>query len=216
MELSIDERRLIDRAVHREPEAFSELYLRYQPSVLRHIYYVVGDADEASDITSEAFLRAWKAIERFEDRGVSIRAWLVKIAYNLATRHVKRQRRSRAMSDLDMTMLQDEVALSPDEATEKSFELQNLHRAILALPTIQRKVIVLRSLNQMGYDEVGAIIGKSSGAVRVIQHRAIRALRGLLQESDFRALSGRIGEGDALETSVRAATRLRIAQRNAN
>jgi len=216
MELSIEERRLIDRAVHREPEAFSELYLRYHPSVLRHIYYVVGDVEEASDITSEAFLRAWKAIERFEDRGVSIRAWLVKIAYNLATRHVKRQKRNRAMSDLDLTVLHDENSPTPHEVTEKSFELQSLHWAILSLPTIQRKVIVLRSLNQLSYDEVASIIGKSSGAVRVIQHRAIRALRSLLEEADFWAISGRVGETEALESSAKGAARLRIAQRNAN
>jgi RNA polymerase sigma-70 factor (ECF subfamily) len=216
MELSIDERRLIDRAVHREPEAFSELYVRYHPSVLRHIYYVVGDAEEASDITSEAFLRAWKAIEGFEDRGISIRAWLVKIAYNLATRHLKREKRARVMSDLDVTMLHDDQRPSPHEMAEKSFELQSLRWAILSLPAVQRKVIVLRSLNQLEYHEVGAIIGKSSGAVRVIQHRAIRALRAILEDADFKSLSGRVDETEVVEASANGPARLRMAQPNAN
>ena len=212
MELSTSERKLLSRAIHREPEAFSELYLQYRQSVLRHVYYLVGNLEEADDITSETFLRAWKAIERFEDRGISIQAWLLKIAYNLGNQHLRRRRPTVTVKDIDDVLFDDNA---PEVAAERSMEMRALGRALLSLPAIQRKVVVLRFLNELRYEEIEAIVGKSNGALRVIQHRAFQALRQSLAESQ---LSSAVMEERLLaEASSEPAgkTTLRVAQQPA-
>ena len=140
----------------------------------------------------------------------------MRIGYNLACRQVKRRRRTETVSDFDGLIQGDDSKLAPDLATERSFELRALQGAILALPAIQRQVIVLRSLNQLGYAEVGTIVGKSSGAVRVIQHRALQALRRLLEETDFRAISARVGVAEVVQNGATGAPKLQVAQPNAN
>jgi RNA polymerase sigma-70 factor (ECF subfamily) len=185
MELSTSERKLLTRAIHREPEAFSELYLQYRPSVLRHVYYIVGSPEEADDITSETFLRAWKAIGTFEDRGVSILAWLLRIAYNLSNQHFRRRKPTLSVKDVDGLLFDDH---QPDVAAERALRLQAVSDALKTLPKIQRQVVMLRFMNDLDYDEIAAITGKSKGALRVIQHRAFQALRRHLAEPDLEAI----------------------------
>jgi RNA polymerase sigma-70 factor (ECF subfamily) len=94
MALSPEERILISRAVKRDRDAFAKLYVQYHDSVLRRVMLIVGRREEAEDITGEAFLRAWNAVDRFEDRDVSILAWLCKIAERRAYEHIRKHRPS--------------------------------------------------------------------------------------------------------------------------
>ncbi len=177
MPLSTEERKLISRAIHRDREAFAELYVQYHPAVLHRLLALVGNRQEADDLTSETFLRAWNAIHRFEDRGVSIQAWLFIIAQRLAVTYLVRRRRNVA---LDHVLLEVNPDDSPEQVAERAAEFAAVRRAMLALPHLQREVLVKRFLENLSYDEVVAGVGKPIGTVRVIQHRALRALRRLL------------------------------------
>ena len=79
-----DEATLVARAINRDREAFAELYFRHHDVVLRRVRRVIGDTQDSYDITSEVFLRAWNTIDRYEDRGVPILAWLCTIGHRLA------------------------------------------------------------------------------------------------------------------------------------
>ena len=207
MALTPTESQLINRAVHREPEAFSDLYLKYQPIVLRHIYYLVGNMAEAEDLTSETFLRAWNSIGRFQERGLSIRAWLLKIGLNLRHDHFRRSRRAFPATDLAAFgphVVDPDPWVSPDLVVEASLHRQALRAAISTLPNVQRKVIILRFLNELSYTEIQSITGKSPGAIRVIQHRALKALQRLLRGSDFEVLAKRT-LSDSLEPAPASA-----------
>ena len=184
MALSSAEKDLLSRAIRRDREAFGELYLLYQKPIFRFVRYLVNDPHEADDLTSETFLRAWNAIERFEDRDVSIEAWLLKIARNIAIRHLN-VRNKRQHVDVEDVVLEANPRYSPERLAEGSMEKDAVRRAILMLPSMQRQVVVLRFLENLNYPEVEAILGKSSGAIRVLQHRALKALRSLIGDAVF-------------------------------
>lgn len=188
MPLSQFERRLLKRACRRDPRAFSDLYVAYYRPVYMEIYGLTRDADETDDLTSEAFLRAWNAIDRFEDRGCSLETWMERIARNLALTHIGK--RGRETSSLELDWIVDS-APQPDEKADIEFETEVLRQAMIDLPAVQRQVLTLRFFEELSYDEVAEAIGKPQGTVRVIQHRALRSLRELLEKSGIFRPGGR-------------------------
>jgi RNA polymerase sigma-70 factor (ECF subfamily) len=169
---------VIARAISRDLEAFTELYRKHAARILRHINYLVGDHYEADDLTNETFFRAWQVIHRYEDRGIPFENWLLKIGHNLASRHLKSRKPTRDIEDLNVEA-GDEV--SPERITETASEAEFLKAAILELPEPQRQVVIWRFLEDMSYEEVEAMLGKSNGAIRVIQYRALKQLRAILE-----------------------------------
>jgi RNA polymerase sigma-70 factor (ECF subfamily) len=183
MALSSDERGLIARAITRDPEAFSELYIRFHDPVLRRVITVVKDRGDAEDITAETFLRAWNAIGRFQDRDVSILAWFCTIGERLAIKHVKHFRPNVAVDDVVITAPVDS---NPENVVEQAVGLAALKSALSELPAAQRDILTHRYLDEMGYSELGMVTGKAAGTVRVMHHRALKALRAILSKPDRR------------------------------
>jgi RNA polymerase sigma-70 factor (ECF subfamily) len=177
MAISSEERTLISRAVKRDPDAFAQLYVRFYDQVLRRVSTIVRDRYDAEDITSEAFLRAWNAIPRFEVRDVSILAWFCTIAERLAVKHVKGRRLNVPVED---TLFDLSLDASPDLSYEREADAALIKAALNELPSMQREVVSMRFLEDLSYNELGAATGKSVGTVRVIQHRALKALRAIV------------------------------------
>ena len=170
----IDELTLVRRAIRRDREAFGALYDRHVVRVYRHIYYMVGKPAEAEDLTAQAFLQAWVAIERYQIRGAPFVSWLLRIAHNLAVSHL---RSSREGAELPDTLVDSSRQGNPEEEVQRLAEGARVREAILGLRDEQRQVIMLRFVDDLEYREVSEIVGKSVAAVRVIQHRALNALR---------------------------------------
>ena len=170
----VDERTLVKRAVRRDQEAFGELYNRHVSRVYRHVYYMVGNPAEAEDLTAQAFLQAWKAIERYQIRGAPFVSWLMRIAHNLGVSHLRSRKPS---AELPETLVDQSREGSPDEVLQRQVDGDRVHEAILHLREEHRRVIILRFVEDLEYREVAEIVGKSVPAVRVIQHRALIALR---------------------------------------
>jgi RNA polymerase sigma-70 factor (ECF subfamily) len=169
-----DDLPLVLRAIDRDQEAFGELYDRHVVRVYRHIYYMVGNAAEAEDLTAQAFMRAWEAIPRYQVRGAPFVSWLLRIAHNLGVSHLRSRRES---SELHDGIVDQKAYRDPEASYERSAEEELVREAILKLRPEQRQVIVLRFIEDLEYPEVAAIIGKTVAAVRVIQHRALGSLR---------------------------------------
>lgn len=174
---------LIRRATTRDQGAFGDLYQMYIDKVYRHIYYMVGRKEEAEDITAQTFLQAWQAIERFRPGDASFLAWLLRIAHNLAI--------SRFRSRRDYLPLEDgwgwgiaDSRSSPDKLYEIKDDSERLRQAIMRLKGIYRQVVVLRFIDDLDYEQVACILGRSVAAVRVIQHRALVNLRRMMEEAD--------------------------------
>lgn len=169
-----DDTPLVYRAIERDQDAFGELYDRHVVRVYRHIYYMVGNAAEAEDLTAQTFLRAWEAIERYQVRGAPFVSWLLRIAHNLGVSHLRSKRESSQLHD---GIVDEKPRIDPESSYVQTAEEELVREAILRLRDEQRQVIVLRFIEDLDYKEVAEIIGKSVAAIRVIQHRALNSLR---------------------------------------
>jgi RNA polymerase sigma-70 factor, ECF subfamily len=169
-----DDTPLVLRAIRRDQDAFGELYDRHVVRVYRHIYYMVGNAAEAEDLTAQTFLRAWEAIERYQVRGAPFVSWLLRIAHNLGVSYLRSKRES---SELHDGIVDTKERRDPEWSYQQTAEEELVREAILKLREEQRQVIILRFIEDLDYKEVAEIIGKSVAAIRVIQHRALNSLR---------------------------------------
>jgi RNA polymerase sigma-70 factor (ECF subfamily) len=172
---------LIDRATAGDREAFGELYERYINRVYKHVFYMVNDVHVAQDLTEQTFLRALEAIQRYEKRGIPLLAWLLRIARNLSLNNQRVQRNNSSIRKNS----EDAVAASPESCCEAKLNGEEVRQAVGALEGDQRQVIVLRFMDGLSYADVARVLGKSVGAVRVAQYRALRALRRRLEDGNL-------------------------------
>ncbi len=177
-----DELMLISRAAQGDREAFGQLYERYVFKVFRHIYYLVNDTHLAEDLTAQTFLKALEAIHRYEMRGVPFLAWLLRIAYNLTVNYKKVQRNNWFGWPLPETVEAQGTSYSPEESCEAKIDSEWVWEGVRHLRGDQRQVIVMHFVDGLSYSDIAQILGKSVGAVRVIQYRALSALRRILED----------------------------------
>jgi RNA polymerase sigma-70 factor (ECF subfamily) len=176
--MSKDEIRLIQQAKKGDPAAFAEIYDRHQPAIYRYIFYRVGDAATAEDLTSEVFVRLVERIDRFTYRGRPLLAWLYTIARNLVADH---HRRAGQPSPLPLDERLMAGTADPEETVARRLTQQRLVAAIAHLTEDQRQVLLLRFVEGLDNETVARLLGKSVGAVKALQHRALAALRRILE-----------------------------------
>jgi len=166
------------RAAQRDLAAFGALYRRYLDRVYGYCFYLLGDHHDAEDATERTFLAALGAIGRYRDEGASFRSWLFRIAHNQIANALRARGRHRA-TPLDGV---SEPALGGDPAglVGQAEESRRLRRALDTLADDRRQVIILRFVDGLSAREIGVVLGRSPGAVRVLQHRALRDLAALL------------------------------------
>lgn len=167
---------LIQRASQGDAEAFGKLYDAHLDTIYRYVRYKVGSQAEAEDLTGQIFLKAWEAMPRYQWREIPFSHWLMRLARNAV---IDYYRTTRSHGELEEQI----TAQDPDPQGEylRRERIERLEVAIRQLPEDQRTVIVLRFVEGMEYPQVAAIMGKSLGALRVIQHRALAALRRILE-----------------------------------
>ncbi len=166
------------RAVRGDAEAFGDLYERYLDDIYRYIYCRVNDACETEDLTEAVFLRAWEALDRYDAGALHLRALLYRIAHNLV---VDRHRARKDEAAIDGAAEPSAPAHEEPEARLLARErTAQLAAALERLDPAQRQVVSLRFVAGMSHAETARIVGKSDGAVRVLQHRALAALRAML------------------------------------
>jgi RNA polymerase sigma-70 factor (ECF subfamily) len=168
---------MVDKAVVGDGEAFGRLYDMHVDRVYWHIYYRVGNVADAEDLTQQAFIKAWEAIGRYKKTTSPFLAWLIKISHNLV---IDFYRSKKDMTYLGFDFMAGESDSAPEYLAETHFDQQQIRRAILELPGDQQQVILMRFIEDFSYLEIAASLGKSEGAVRVIQHRALVKLRKIL------------------------------------
>jgi RNA polymerase sigma-70 factor (ECF subfamily) len=175
------DRALVD-AARRDPADFDALYRRYLAQVYSYAYYELGDHHEAEDATERTFLAALANLDRFEERarpadgaGAStFRVWLFRIARNIVANQ-RRTRRRRPVAPIEAAAhVADGVDVERGAAIRD--EAADAMRAVARLPADRRRAIVLRFVEEMSTAEIAGVLGKSEGAVRVLIHRALRAV----------------------------------------
>ena len=163
------------RASQADGRAFGTLYRRYLDRVYGYAFYLLGDHHDAEDVTERTFVNALAAIGTFRDDGASFRAWLFRIAHNQVA-NALRSRGRRSADSLDLVEHPSTVSSDPAALVGAADEARMLRRALSALSTDRRQVLLLRFVDGLSAREIGAVLGRSEGAVRVLQHRALREL----------------------------------------
>ena len=174
-----DDTKLLNRAKAFDAVALSTLYDRYESRIYNYIYHRVGDAQVAEDLTAQVFLRMLEAIHNENAWRSSFSGWLYRIAHNLVIDHYRRQARQAHISLDDAPTMPAEDA-DPLQAAEWQLQQEHLRKAINRLTEEQAQVVSLRFLEGLSISEVAKVIGKTEGAVKALQYRAIVSLRRLL------------------------------------
>ena len=159
-----DEQDLIE-ASRRDPARFAELYERNFNRIYAYIARRVHDRSEAQDLTSDVFHRALANLDNFESRGSPFVAWLYRIAAN-------------EIADRAQRVAREQVGPIPDRADPSGVEhLADLFYLVRELPHDQRRVIEMRFIEGMRIHEIALNLGRSEGAVKQLQFRALESLR---------------------------------------
>lgn len=176
-----DDAQLLQIAQNGETEAFGELYGRYAPTVFRFLYAHINDRMDAEDLTEEVFLRVWRRLSSYSEQGVPFLAFLFRIARNTLIDHYRRSGRSKSSMSLDDGKPLPDMDHDPGDLAMTNLQHQEIRRILGRLREDYRTVLVLRFLSDLSPEETAHVMGRSEGAVRILQHRALTALRNLLE-----------------------------------
>jgi RNA polymerase sigma-70 factor (ECF subfamily) len=176
----VDDVQLLKIAQDGEAEAFGELYERHAQAVFRYLYAHLNDRLDAEDLTEEVFLRVWRTLSAYTEQGVPFLAYLFRIAHNALIDFYRRSARSGPQMSLETNPLTD---FRPDPGDQAMFNLehQEVRRTLEQLREDYRTVLILRFLSDLSPGETAHVMERTEGAVRILQHRALAALRNLLE-----------------------------------
>lgn len=175
----IDDQALLERARGGDQRAFETIYDQYRPAVYKYVFYRTGDVALAEDLTAEVFVQVVKNISTFEYRGRPLLAWIYRIASNLVSGHYRKN------GQANLLPLHDGIVDNDADPAQTAQQLLNTRRLAAAMPRLtepQRQVILLKFIDGLSNAEVGEIMGKTEGSVKSLQHRALAALRRVLDE----------------------------------
>ena len=173
---------LVQRAIERDKSAFAVLYDKHVDQVYRHVYYRVPSRVDAEDITQEVFIKGWKAISKYKKTGAPFVTWLIAIAHNLIADHYRARKKLVSLEEAEAFSHPDET--SPEVVAEANLNKSHVRNAISMLKGEKQKVILMRFIDGLSYEEIAKALGKNEGTVRVIQYRALNDLRHMLRRSE--------------------------------
>ena len=174
------EERLLVEAARKDPAKFGPLYENNFARVYAFIARRVQDRDAAEDLTSDVFHRAIASLPRFEWRGVPFAAWLFRIASNAIADRSRRVSREQDHPSLDAEpepSSNSDLGLPLEVSVDQIEERARLFRLVDELPTDQRRVIVMRFAEEKKISEIAQVLGRTEGAVKQLQFRALENLR---------------------------------------
>ncbi len=178
----LDDCILLEQAQKGQVAAFGELYERHAETVYRYLQAHLSNRLDAEDLTEDVFLRSWRSLPLYKQQGIPFPAYLLRIARNALTDHYRRSARRGPHTSLDHDETLPDPHTEPSDAVHARIERQELVRLMEGLNEDYRTVLVLRFFSELSPEETAQVMGRSAGAVRVLQHRALAALRQLLKE----------------------------------
>lgn len=163
---------LVEAASRGDPEAFEQIVRQTYRAVYSLVYRILGDSDDAADVTQEVYIRTWKSLRRF--RGdANLGTWLYRVATNAALSHARK--RGRAGERIATEILEAEPAPEPGPEERVTGE-REVERGLRLLPEAQRTVVVLKDMYGWSVKEIAETMGVTEGAVKVRLFRARQRL----------------------------------------
>lgn len=174
------EKLLVEAAVNGDQRAIEALYLAHYDTVFRYLLLRSGSHSLAEDLTSQVFLAMVRGLPQFKWQGKPFLAWLYAIAQKQIAMHYRGRSRQPSAVELDEAAELIADTAGPDAGVEQRERRLRLAAALRMLPDTQREVVMLRFVLSLPLSETAAVIGKSEGAVKQLQMRALSSLRDLL------------------------------------
>ena len=177
--MTTPDEQVLEQARTYDAQVLAAIYYRYAGPIYGYLYRVIGDAAQAEDLTGEVFLRLLQALRTGRAPRDNLEGWLYRVAHNLAMDLFRHQKKGPAVPLVEELVAQDG---QPSELVEDGQARQQLRARIRRLTSDQQRVILLRFAEELPLAEVARLMGKSEGAIKTLQHRAVSRLRKLLQE----------------------------------
>lgn len=168
---------LVRRAQQYEEDAIKQLYETYYPKIYNYAFMQMGDIQAAEDLASDVMLKMIESIQSYKFRGLPFGAWVFRIARN---RLIDLHRRRKRRGEVDLTETLSTALANPQALAERALERGQLQVALKHLTDEQRQVILLKFIEGFDNRSVGKLMGRSEGAIKSLQHRALGALRRIL------------------------------------
>jgi len=168
-------RTLVAKAQQGDREALEELYLLHFDRIYSYLHMSVGNRHDAEDLTTQTFLKMLEAIARFRWQSAPFSAWLFRIAHNLAMDHFRANRRWQPEEEVPEPPDSEEA--SAEEEAMHSIGRQSMLELIENLSADQQQVLTLKFVFNFPNAEVATILGKTEGAIKSLQHRALVSLQ---------------------------------------
>ena len=174
-------RELVARGQQGDRDALEELYLIHFDRIYSYLHVSVGNRHDAEDLTTQTFLKMLEAIGRFRWRSAPFSAWLFRIAHNLAMDHFRATKRTQPEEEVPEPLGAEEI--SAEEEAMHSIGRQSMLELIDKLSPEQQQVLTLKFVFNFPNAEVATILGKTEGAIKSLQHRALVSLQKQLTRS---------------------------------
>lgn len=171
--------KLIESAVKGKASAFGLLYDHYQPKIYRFVLIKIGRCEDAEDITHQVFLNAWQNISNYKDLGFPFSSWLYRIAKNQVIDKYRTKKQEVDLESVDEEIFADSGI---GENIEIKIRLERVMKEMKNLKQDYQDVLIMRFVEDLSIKEVAAAVEKSEGAVKLMQHRAIKELKKALED----------------------------------
>lgn len=170
-----NENKYIKSAQNGNGEAFGLLYDCYLAKIYRFVFVKVNNKTIAEDLTHEVFLNAWKNLKSYAQKEFPFSSWLYQIARNEVIDFYRTRKKNISLEEIK----EDYLKTQEDKDLDAEINLEIIGKLIRLLKPDQQDVIIMRFIEDLNHEEIAATLGKSAGAVRLIQHRAINSLKEL-------------------------------------
>lgn len=174
-------RALLQRALHGDRNAYGQFYEHLLDRVFRYVFYRVGHQQDAEDLVEDVFVKAWEALHRTRVVPDNPEAWIYRIAHNAVIDYHRTRKAHASIESLHGVKSRD---TSPEERAIVALEAQRLADLLARLPPVYQQVLTCRFVQGMSHREVAEVLGTTENHARVLQHRALKRLRELMEKSN--------------------------------
>jgi RNA polymerase sigma-70 factor (ECF subfamily) len=174
---------LVEKVQQGDANAFGEIYDLLLERVYRFIYFRTGNKEDAEDLTETVFIKIWKSIPSYENKGLPFEAWVFRIARNIVIDHYRTKKPKVTLNENLKDTLPDNKE-TPEELLHSKMLKETIFNKIRLLPEAYKEIIILKFIEDKDNKEISDILEKPIDQVRVLQSRALKALKKLIYETN--------------------------------
>ena len=171
-------KQILQKAQNGDQEAFALIYDQFADKIYRFIFFRVGHKEVAEDVLSDTFIKSWQKINQI-NTPQALSGWLYQIAKNNIIDYYRIKRDLVPLEQVENTL---EDAVNPVDSANATMQQKRILLVLDQLPKEQQEVIKYKFFEDLSNEEIAYVMGKTEGAIRVLQHRAISGLKTLLNK----------------------------------